>query len=326
MKRQIPGRDFHLHLDEADQARCATCRMRREDLTPEGLLIRKRIDTEPSGDQVEVVEEVGRSNEVLCETRIRGGIYRSDETAAFVARRYRDLLQRQEQMASMLAPTDTLSSAGLKWNVKRLRRRIRRLINEMGTARLEIEDKEARALFRTVAQEQDAEDQSSEEVLPTLHDSLSFLIANHLDPVEFARLHLRIPAIVTGSARSAMWGMLSEALDAFRYSLFRLAIVGCRGVVEDAIETAMIQTGATLGSSDKDCFAAKVGALAVRGRIPTTLRQSLLDVWELGCEAVHNADAPIGEDEALMVLDRTRVILEYLSDSGALGSTDLKDT
>src|SRR5262249_20111773 len=138
-----------------------------------------------------------------------------------------------------------------------------------------------------------------------------------LDATEVARLTLERPVIVVGSIARGLWEVLHEAADAFRLSLYRLTVAGCRAVIDVAVGTAMDH----LNASDR----LAVGANSLRHQIDclselaAATRNDLHWIRKRGNHALHVAEQSISEELALEALIRTQRALEQMTDTGVLG-------
>jgi hypothetical protein len=125
----------------------------------------------------------------------------------------------------------------VKWERKAARRRLRRLVTERSSVIVELDDAEERRLVREVL----AEDPST----PAADDQIDVLdavvwLTGWLDAAEVARLSLDRPVIVVGSVARGLWEVLHEAAAAFRFSLYRFTVAGCRAVIDAAVGTAVV--------------------------------------------------------------------------------------
>ena len=194
-----------------------------------------------------VRREVGKDEEVIFEERfedweIHGVPLNSwtcvDDGLEGFAHKLLDLKKLVDGLEqATVGGIPSMQLAHAKWNYKKARRRLERLANERDLTRLRIRDDESRHLVRSLLQPSACE---PEEPLDADFDVLSWAL-DQISPGEMWRLSRARPNIVIGEIAEGLWRVLGQASTAFMFSLFRLAMAGCRTIVEEVVEEALFR-------------------------------------------------------------------------------------
>jgi hypothetical protein len=298
---------------------CVFCRA-GEGHTPEGLRVTERVIDVPGEGRHRLVQEVSRTGEVLFEegwapvAEMEGTWRLVRDGFQFLARKLVELELRWNEVRGR-QPVDLIRCAQVKRDRKAARRRLRRLAAERSTVVVGLDDTEERKLVRNVLAEDCSTPESDDEI--EVGDAVVWL-NGWLDATEVARLTLERPVIVVGSVTRGLWEVLHEAADAFRFSLYRLTVAGCRAVIDAAVESAMVCLNASDRLDGGECnLRSKIDCL---GELDTAIRDDLHWVRKKGNDALHVAEESLSEELALEALIRTRRALEQMTDTGVLGS------
>jgi hypothetical protein len=299
-------------------AECVFCRA-GEGHTPEGLRITERIIDVPGEGRHRLVQEVSRTGDVLFEEEwasvaetdgvwslVRNGFQ-------FLARKLAELEVRWNEVRGG-QPVDLVKCAQVKRDRKAARRRLRRLAAERSTVVVELDDAEERKLVRKVLAEDPSIAEPDDEI--EVGDAVVW-INGWLDATEVARLTLERPVIVVGSVARGLWEVLHEAADAFRLSLYRLTVAGCRAVIDVAVGTAIdhLNVSHRLAGGD-NTLQRQIDCLS---ELAAATRNDLHWIRKRGNDVLHKAEQSVSEELALEALIRTQRALEQMTDVGVFG-------
>jgi hypothetical protein len=269
-----------------------------------------------------VVQELSRTGEVLFEEKWapnaewEGAWTLVTDGFGFLVRKLVELEYRWNELRER-QPVEPIQRAQVKRDRKAARRRLRRLAVERSSVIVELDDAEERRLVREVL----AEDPSTVEPDDQI-DVIDVVVwmTEWLDATEVARLTLDRPVIVVGSVARGLWEVLHEAANAFRFSLYRLTVAGCRAVIDTAVETAVVHLHAfdRLAGGD-DNLQRRIDCLR---ELDYATREDLHWVREHGNEALHDAEKPVSEELAREALIRTKSALEGMTDAGILRNSE----
>ena len=302
------------HLFGGCRPNCMFCKLERGE-TPESLVVVRALlthtgeeTTDPREAARGVKREVGKSDVVILEHDLSlEGDTRRNQTFAFIA----DTMTRLERRLDALEPGAS-EYADTKWNLKAARRRLRRLYAEhtLGCVPgvIELEDADHRRVIRA------AFDSTPLELHEADGDGMDVVgwMSQWFDFEDVLRLTWDRPTVVKGTIASRLSEVLGEAMIAYSFSLFRLAVAGCRAVVEESVNTA----ADVLMLPIEDDLDEKIDALSPM--LPERTTNELHQVRREGNAALHEATESFDESRARESLKRTQHALEAISDAGLI--------